>query len=135
MPIQYGGSFAPPLTADKLKDYRKLVAKSSPEIKEAIEKLCVMAELFIQTPPSKNGGKPHPSGKGVIVPLETEEIKRIWDHVPWAYECDAFQSLFDTLPSGPKGSPEYDLRNAAFHLLWYAKELTSDREPLTNDRL
>jgi hypothetical protein len=28
-----------------------------------------------------------------------------------------------------------ELRNAAFHLLWYARELERDREPMTNDQL
>jgi hypothetical protein len=29
----------------------------------------------------------------------------------------------------------YELRNAAQHLLWHAKEITLDREPLTQDKL
>jgi hypothetical protein len=36
--------------------------------------------------------------------------------------------LFDGLRAG-------ELRNAAFHLLWFCKELTLDREPLTVDKL
>ncbi len=27
-----------------------------------------------------------------------------------------------------------DIRNAAYHLLWYARELTKDREPRTKDK-
>jgi hypothetical protein len=67
---------------------------------------------------------------GQIVPLHPAEVERIWDHVPWDHELDGIQRLFDAIPASQK-----DLRNAAFHLLWYAKELAHDREPITQDKL
>lgn len=127
---QIGGSFAPPITADLLSEYRAAAAAAGDQkIKDAMLQLCDMVELFQQTPASRNGGTPHPSGLGLMVPLEDAEVQRIWDAVPWDYECDAIQSLFDTL------SPESPLRTPAFHLLWMAKELTQDREPMTTDKL
>ena len=129
-PLHYGGSFAPPLDSTKLAVYRQLAAKAEPKLAEVLVKLCDMVALFQKTPASSAPGTRHPSGRGVIVPLDPAEVKRIWDAVPWDYECDAYQRLFDEIPAENK-----PLRNAAFHLLWMAKELSMDREPLTNDRL
>ena len=140
-----GGSFAPPINSDRIAAYREL-AKSSPDerIRDAMLPLCSMVESFYQTPRSTAAGKPHPTGVGVVVPLEEAEIKRIWDLVPYDYECDALGTLFSTLPDGCEevdgeivvtNSEQNARRNAAFHLLWFARELTRDREPITNDLL
>lgn len=77
-----------------------------------------------------NGGSTA-NGVGVVVPLEEEEIKRIWDHVPWKEELDMYSAVFEEIPPGTNR----DLRNAAFHLLWYGRELELDREPMTTDKL
>ncbi len=125
---QIGGSFAPPLTPEKLGDYKTL-AESCPnrQCKEKMVELIKMMEVFDETPASIEAGSPHPVGIGVIVPLEGKEVERIWDVVPFASECDGIGQLFDQL--------EGDVRNAAYHLLWFARELAADREPLTNDKL
>lgn len=134
-----GGSFAPELTAAKLASYKTLAASAPPSVRDEMLKLVSMVETFRQTPASKNGGKPHPSGRGTIVPLEDAEIKRIWDLVPWntevpgehVNECAVLAQLFDGIdPVGQK-----PLRDAAHHLLWHAVELALDREPLTADKL
>ena len=143
-----GGSFAPPITAEKLSEYRALAKGADARIQDAMLPLCEMVEVFQQTPDSSEPGHPHPVGRGVIVPLEEQEIKRIWDHVPWPDECELLGRLFETLPDGYEertidGARQVvlvdpgarDLRNAAFHLLWYARELTQDREPITNDKI
>ena len=65
-----------------------------------------------------------------MVPLEEAEVERIFDVVPWDHELDAIQSLFDGIPPEKR-----DLRNAAFHLLWFGKELVKDREPMTIDTI
>lgn len=125
-----GGSFAPPMTDHKLTRYRELANEcEDARVKEAVLKLADMVEFFQKTPESKEPGKLHPTGKMVVVPLAKAEVERIWDHVPWEYECQALQKLFDEIPVR---SP---MRTPAFHLLWYAFELTKDREPLTSDRL
>jgi hypothetical protein len=126
-----GGSFAPPLGVAGLDRYRQLAETASGQVKDYILELCNMLATFWQTGESQNGGTPHPSGRGTIIPLEDEEIQRIWDVVPWPNECDLMGQVFDSIdPVADK-----DLRNAAFHLLWYARELTADREPITNDKL
>jgi hypothetical protein len=179
----YGGSFAPPLPAAKLKEYAALARSAPPPVKDAVLKLCEMVEIFQETPKSKKRGTPHPAGKGFIVPLEEDEVKRIWDHVPWdgqVFDADGNElpkgspvpegghkapderemlaALFNSLPTGlgepvlvefqtPGGvtarrreAPVVDpaakaLRDAAFHLLWHAVELSQDREPITTDQL
>jgi hypothetical protein len=128
---QLGGSFAPPLDAEKLATYRALAAAADPQTREALESLAKMVETFHETPRSQERGTAHPSGRGVVVPLEEAEVKRIWDVVPWKEELDMYGQLFDRLdPAGQKA-----LRDAAFHLLWFGYELTMDREPLTADQL
>jgi hypothetical protein len=90
-------------------------------------KLIAMVRKFRETPESQLNGKPHPV-IGTIIPLEDAEVQRIWDVVPYREECDAIGMVFERIPTG-------DVRNAAFHLLWYAYELTADREPITADKL
>lgn len=125
-----GGSFAPPLTAEKLAAYAALIpAVADVQVKEIMEKLHALAVLFRQTGDSQLPGNPHPSGMGEIVPLAPEEILRIWDLVPWDYELKAMQDKLDGLAAD---SP---LRTPAFHLLWMAKELEMEREPISSDKL
>jgi hypothetical protein len=130
MADRIGGSFAPPLTKKEIEEYRKVAENARPQIKGIVNQLADLAELFQQTPRSKKKGTAHPSGTGQIVKLEEEEVKRIDQAVPWDYELEAMQKVLDTIEGRDK-----ELRKAAFHLLWYAKELNLDREPLTNDRL
>ena len=126
--VRHGGSFAQPLSIEKVAAYRELAKQAGVEIREAMESLCTMVEVFHETPKSKLQGFQHPSGTGTIVQLEDAEIQRIWDHVPWPRECDSMGVLFDSLTDKP-------VRDAAYHLLWYARELAMDREPITTDTL
>lgn len=128
--IKVGGSFAPPLSAAKLAEYRTLASKSDDRrVRDVMLLLCKMVEVFQETPASTLNGSVGPTGLGVVIPLEAAEVDRIDAVVPWDYECDAYQNLFETIPT------DSNLRTPAFHLLWYAKELTVDREPMTNDKL
>lgn len=127
-----GGSFAPPLDTDKLTRYRELAdAAVSSQVREVLHKLCDMVEKFWETPSSSLSGVAHPSGRGLVVKLEDDEIKRIWDYVPYDKENKMYAELFDTIDA----KTDKELRDAAFHLLWFAVELEKDREPLTNDML
>lgn len=65
-----------------------------------------------------------------VVPLEEDHVKSLWDLVPWHRELDAMQGLFDDIPVQSN-----ILRDCAFHLLWYARELCHDREPLDQSKL
>lgn len=128
MAVVYGGSFAPPLSEAAVAEYEKLTGSVSPEAADAMGILLRMVRKFGETPESQQPKRPHPSLRGHTQPLDTEEVKRLWDWVPWKHELDAYATVFDQLPSGPA-------RNAAFHLLWFGYELTADREPCTSDRL
>lgn len=131
-PVRFGGSFAPPIDEAKLARYRALAdGVGDAMIGGYMRDLCDMVALFRQTPDSTRPATPHPSGRGAIVPLEEDEIARIWNAVPWPRECDVMGEAFDRLDP----QREKDTRDAAFHLLWFARELTQDREPITTDRL
>lgn len=122
-----GGSFAPPLDDAKLSHYESLAADcTDAQCKDYMQQLCKMLRVFWET--GESGRTPEKTQLGIaIVPLEDAEIDRIWDFVPWESECDVMGKAFDRL-SG-------ETRSAAFHLLWFGRELAQDREPTTNDRV
>lgn len=125
---QIGGSFAPPLTDELLAAYHAQALEATEEVRDAMLKLHALAAQWWELPESTGDGKPHPSGRGFVVALDEPIAKQLWDAIPWTRELDMMAALFETLPVGA-------LRNAAFHLLWFAKELDLDREPLTSDKL
>lgn len=128
--VHVGGSFAPPLDDVSLARYESM-ATALPEshVKDGMLSLVKMMKEFRKTPASSLPPKMHPATRTLIVtPLEAAEIKRIWDVVPWPEECDTLGRVFDEIQPG-------DLRNAAYHLLWYARELCNDREPITSNLL
>jgi hypothetical protein len=128
-----GGSFAPPLDAEKVSAYRKMAKNAPAEIKEVMVKLCDMMDVYQKSPKPKvkSKGTAHPSGKGTIVPLTEEQRDAIFEAVPWEHENQMYADLFETIPN----DTHKPLRDAAFHLLWYAIELEKDREPITCDQL
>jgi hypothetical protein len=128
---QYGGSFAPPLTATEIKKYEKLAKDADPQVSDYMTTLLNMVKKFSETGESKNKPKKHPSGVGTITQLEDAEVKRMWDHVPWEHDLKAMGEVFEQIDN----ETDKDLRDAAHHLLWFGYELTNDREPLTNDKL
>jgi hypothetical protein len=127
-----GGSFAPPLDAKGLAAYRKLADDADPQVSAAMKGLADMVDLHRKGPDGgaqkATKGTPHGSGRGMVVPLPEEEVKRIWDAVPWQEELDMYATIFDRISDKP-------LRDAAFHLLWYGRELFLDRVPLTADQI
>lgn len=127
----YGGNFAPPLPKEKVALYRELGESLLLHLKEPFMRLCDMVELFYETPESPLPGTPHRSGRGLVVPLTEEEKARMWDAIPWPHELDMYGQLFDEIDN----ATQHDLRNAAYHLLWFARELDLDREPITNDKI
>lgn len=125
--------YAEPIDEGTLQDYRTAAKSLDPtsEVGYHFRALLSMVEKFFETGESSLEGIPIEGNRegAVHVPLETEEIDRIWDYVPWSKEIDAIEAAFDTLPN------KSDIRKAAFHLSWYARELTADREPITKDKL
>lgn len=125
-----GGTFAPQLTDESLASYKELKPADGP-VGDAMETLLKCVEKWWDLPESQGTEiTRHPVGRGVIVPLEDSIAKTLWDLIPWDHELNAIQQLFDTIDS-----KNAELRNAAFHLLWFVKELNLDREPMTNDLL
>jgi hypothetical protein len=134
-----GGSFAPPIDAETLEYYRELAGGAHPRVADAMEGLLEMADLYLAAPAPKKGakaakadaGKPHPSGLGSVHSLPKEEVDRLWDAVPWQEEVEMLGKVFDRIdPAKDKA-----LRDAAFHMLWLAQELTLDRRPITSDQV
>ena len=129
--VAFGGNFAPPLSAQRAEEYRGFAKDLPDQIREPFLRLVDMVVLFHKTPPSPLVGSPHLSGRGIVVPLEDKEKSRMWDAIPWPEEMEMYSRLFDTISN----EAQKPLRDAAFHLLWFARELDLDREPMTNDRL
>lgn len=129
--MRYGGSFAPPVSDETLATYDNLAADAPTPIGDAMRRLLTMLRKFRETPASTAPSAPHRSGVGVVRQLETAEKERVADVVPQRDELEMFAARFDTLdPMHNKA-----LRDAAFHLLWFACELKLGREPCTNDML
>lgn len=144
------GSFAPPLEPAQLEEYKQIAHSAPQRVREYMLDLIKMLEVFWETGRSKQ--KPISTESGVeVTPLEQAEIKRIWDYVPYLDECNVIGQVFNNLPPGtktvidtstPKGRRQeivdeqaFKLKSAAIHLLWYARELSLDREPVTKDGL
>lgn len=125
--VLIGGSFAPPIDSQKLDQYEALAQDADRRVKEYMLDLVKMLRVFWETGESEESPQKATLGH-MITPLEDQEIERIWDVVPWPEECDVIGTVFDQLPNG-------ELRNAAYHLLWYARELAADREPTTSDKV
>lgn len=130
--------FAPALTDEGIAGYRSLVAGLPlGPVKDALGECLRAVDAWWALPEStrtdvtrfaiKHRGKDHTFA---VTPLEEEHVKSLWDLVPWGYELDAMQRLFDDIPAEEKR-----LRDAAFHLLWHVKEMNLDREPSTIDKL
>lgn len=149
--VLFGGSFPHPIDKGKLVDYRNIAEATGGPVGEAMLALVQLVSHY-------HTGSRKPTQRGVMMMLASDEAERLDEHIPWDHEIAAVQKLFDGLPSGVvedgtkvvedrvgqtktvkanrvTNQKAYDLRNAAFHLLWYAKELGAGREPMTKDRL
>lgn len=132
--------FAPPLTDELLANYETLVATlpaERAELKDAMQQCLACVKAWWELPAStRTDGETFDirhrgeKRKYTVTPLESEQVQRLWDVTPWMRELVAIEPLFDALPLAEK-----ELRDAACHLLWHAKEITLDREPLTSDKL
>jgi len=132
IPVHAGGSFAPRITEDTLVHYEALAALvSDSRIRESMTELIAMCRAFLLHPEASGPGSPHATGRGSIVPLDDAVIQEIWDLVPWQDEIDLMAGRFELI----NAVTEKETRDAAHHLLWYARELTMDRRPITADTL
>jgi hypothetical protein len=135
--------FAPPLTDELLEKYRLLIVAqhgdpAKAELKDALEACFACVLRWWNLPASKErpttwqtrrpDGSPSHFDE---TPLSAELIQQLDATTPWLSECKLYQQLFGELPLSTPA--EKELRDAAFHLLWHAIEITHDREPLTSD--
>lgn len=133
--------FAPPLTDELLAAYRAIITHvANGEIRDAMDACLKCVEAWWALPEStrqdvERWATLHKGAEKTytVTPLEEAHIASLFDVTPWMRELDTLSNsagtgLFDGIPAG-------DVRNAAFHLLWYAKEITLDREPVTQDCL
>lgn len=174
MPTHIGGTFGHEITPNMLKRYKELASGAPEEVRYWMNQLITMVEVFQQTPDSKHPGTPDPCTQNarladgtkipqaLIIPLEDEEIRRIWEYVPFEKELAVISAVFDTLPLGKeqvgtkkvplptKDNPDnfylradwrvtdpeaVERRTAAFNLRWWAGQLCMDRQPFTHQRL
>jgi hypothetical protein len=128
-----GGSFAPPLTDELLVHYEAMLSTLDPKSQLADAfKICLnCCKQWWEQPESVGPGKPHPVGVGTIVDLDAPIAAALWEHIPWDDELNVMGQVFEKIDP----IAQRELRNAAHHLLWHAKELVRDREPLTADKL
>jgi hypothetical protein len=106
---------------------------------DAYDSLLVCVRTWWDAPESKRKDgerwKLRHKGKEITVqetPLTPELVDQLWDTTPYMDELDLLSTPRD---DGILDGLEGDLRNAAFHLLWFAKEITLDREPVCADQL
>lgn len=130
--------FAPPLTDESLAAY-KAAAAALPrsEVRDAMLTCLAAVEAWWILPEStrKDAKRLTTTVKGeeravAFTPLERTHQEQLFDLIPWPYELDAMLALFDKIPVEQKA-----VRDAAFHLWWYARELCLDREPTTQEAL
>jgi len=129
---RFGGSFAPPLSDEKLTGYKSMIdALPASALKDALATCLACCQKWWELPDSEGVAKAHPATPRMQVVMLTEaNQKALWDLIPWKEDIANIQRLFDAIPTGQK-----ELRKCAFHLLWHVVELDRDREPLTNDKL
>lgn len=127
--------FAPPLDDSTLVKYESMISSvNDAELKEGLLKCLACVKAWYVLPESKGTGRtlgilhkdqPHTY---TVTPLEDSYIKSLWDVTPWIKDCEPLKVLFDQIK--PK-----DIKDMAFHLLWYTIEIALDREPVSQDKL
>lgn len=133
--------FAPELTEEKLARYEQLVnGMTNPEQKQAMQECLHCVKAWWELPESKrdDGDRYKVLHRGEekivqMVPLEADHVKLLDATTPWMRTLMTLSNsqetgLIDDLPHG-------ELRNAVHHLIWLCKEITLDREPMTQAML
>lgn len=130
--VHVGGSFAPPLSDALLDRYVELAAAlPHTAVKAGVSKLLTLVKTWWALPePVGTAQVPHPV-RGTIVALSAEHAATLAESLPWPHELDGLADVFERIDA----ENERELRDAAHHLLWFARELSLGREPLTRDRV
>lgn len=147
---------ATPLTDELLERYKSMIDALKPgPIKDALLACFTCAFAWWNARESTKSFKEKWTTTGgkefEIIPFDAELIAEFDAVTPWAYEVEAMGTLFSSLPTGLGKEVDAtaeraaytpvvdqaarDLRDAAFHLHWFAEQITRDREPPTLDKL
>lgn len=127
--------FGPPLSDEKLARYRELIATvESRELRDCLDMLLPPVERWWNDLDySKETGRTIVYNQGTprelsvdLVPLPQAQVDVLDDVLPWMWQLDAMEPVLSRIPAG-------ELRDCAYHLLWFCKELTLDQEPVTQD--
>lgn len=133
---------APKLDSDGLEVYRSRANSAGDgPVRDSMLELIAMIEKYWEVPVSDSTSETKPlpcpldvCGKQVteltMKRLSQDQVQRIWDKVPWENELNAMGDVFQ----GISAETDKTLRDSAFHLLWYGRELFLDREPITMDQ-
>ena len=131
---------APSLTDEKLAEWVEKInaVENGTELRDALDTLlkCVLEWWNIRESTEKtivaSTGVANVSGPDVRLQHFDDELKDLlFETTPWMKELNVLGELFESLDP----ITQTDLRNMAFHMLWFAKEICNDREPLTLDRI
>jgi hypothetical protein len=89
--VRQGGNFAPPLSDEKLADYKaRVAAMPASPIKDALAGLLKCCGVWWDLPePQGTRTWDHPSGKGTVVTLQDDHKATLDPHIPWDHELDA----------------------------------------------
>ncbi len=133
--------FAPELSDSKLESYKELIEDHEDrEVKDMLSGMLSCVSQWWELPESKQEGRKWVLNRTdgdeahfMEVPLEKEHIKELWEVTPYMRELNTYSNPegtgpLDKLPNG-------ELRDCAFTLLWYCKEITLDREPISQDKV
>lgn len=151
--IKIPACFAPPLSDELLAKYRALIddVPAGP-LRAALDTCYQAAEAWWNAPESakeevkkikldcyrKVVGE---DGKETVEKstktlsyqaMDQEIIAQLFDAVPWDWEMKGIYAVTD---EAFDGQPETELKTAAYHLRWFAHELSKDREPCTMERI
>ena len=137
---------APPLTESRLAEIRQITGGVHDErLHDAMTMMLQCVEKWWSLPDSRAGDQVVKGVKKKRVewefdqgrtrvseqPLEEQYVDALWNVTPWMDELLALEPLLEKIdPVSQKA-----LRDAAFTLMFFCKELTLDREPMTMDRL
>jgi hypothetical protein len=136
--------FAPPLTDEKLSEYKSLIlGLGNGPVKDAMSTCMEAVEVWWELPESTrtDASRFETVHRGkratyTVTPLEVAHMDdetqsgALWQVVPYEWELKGIRELFDAIPTSDKA-----VRDAAFHLWWYVMELCNSREPLTQEAL
>lgn len=128
---------APALTDETLAKYRETIngVEERTELRDILETLYKCVTEWWNVPVSSAKEVEAVTGTDLTVgpkvklqKLDVGTIMHLWEHVPWMHELLAYEKILEEIT-------DKTLRDTTFHLLWHAKEITLDREPVTMDRI